>query len=668
MRSLAPDVVLVFGTEILRDEVIASFRGNLINLHLGLSPYYRGSGTNFWPLVNREPEYVGATIHYLDAGIDSGPIIAHVRPEMRADDGPHDVGNRTIVAAAAVLARLAAAHTQEPLSASPQDGWTSLPPSSLHRGRRAAVLSQFQRRHDRGVPGASRGPRRRAGTGARMKVLFCLLHFGYERNFEPVIRELAARGHHVHIAAERSDRDPAKAVVEAIAREHPNVTVGTLPSREKDQYRDVVQRIRTGFDYLRYLEPTYGGMPGLRMRSEDRVPVGLLRLLDLPGMKTAPGRALVRLTLQQLERATPPSEAITEYLRTERPDALLITPLIGIVTSSQLDYVAAAKQLGIPTGFCVWSWDNLSSKALLRDLPDRIFVWNETQKHEAVELHRVPPQRVVVSGAQCFDRWFDRKPSRTREEFCRHVGLPVDRPYVMYVCSTMVWKSPPEAQFVVRWIRHLRASADPVLRDAAILVRPHPGRLQEWTDVDLSGFEHVALSGRIGAAGAGAAYPIDDDSRADYFDALYHSSAVVGINTSAFIEAGIIGRPVYAILADEFSGTQSGTIHFRYLTEVGGGVAEAGTRVRGARGATGRCVEGPVAPRGAAAPVPRVVRAAARPGSTGDAGLRRRGRRPGVRASVRRRRAHPPDSRARPSGHRRARRSTASFNSPRRTR
>ena len=409
-----------------------------------------------------------------------------------------------------------------------------------------------------------------------MKILFCLLHFGYERNFEPVIRELAARGHHVHIAAERSDRDPAKAVVEAIAREHSNVTVGTLPSREKDQYRDVVQRIRTGFDYLRYLEPTYRGMPGLRMRSEDRVPVGLLRALDLPGMKSAPGRALVRLTLRRLERATPSSEAITEYLDAERPDAMLITPLIGIVTSSQLDYVAAAKRLGIPTGFCVWSWDNLSSKALLRDVPDRIFVWNETQKTEAVDLHGVPPQRVVVSGAQCFDRWFDRQPSRTREQFCRHVGLPVDRPYVMYVCSTMVWKSPPEAQFVVRWVRHLRASADPALRDAAILVRPHPGRLQEWADVDLSPFEHVAVSGRVGAASAGAAYPIDEDSRADYFDALYHSSAIVGINTSAFIEAGIIGRPVYAILADEFSGTQSGTIHFRYLTEVGGGVAEAG--------------------------------------------------------------------------------------------
>jgi len=122
MRRLEPDVVLVFGTELLRDEVIAAFRGNLINLHLGLSPYYRGSGTNFWPLVNREPEYVGATLHYLDAGIDSGPIIAHVRPEMRAVDGPHDVGNRTIISAAAMVLEIASAHAQEPLPALVQSG------------------------------------------------------------------------------------------------------------------------------------------------------------------------------------------------------------------------------------------------------------------------------------------------------------------------------------------------------------------------------------------------------------------------------------------------------------------------------------------------------------------------------------------------------------------
>ena len=119
MVAARPDVVFVFGTGILRQELLSAFDGRIINIHLGLSPYYRGAGTNFWPLVNREPEYVGATIHYLDAGIDTGPMLAHARPSILHGDGPHDIGNKTIVAAADALLRAAAAHlagTARPVS------------------------------------------------------------------------------------------------------------------------------------------------------------------------------------------------------------------------------------------------------------------------------------------------------------------------------------------------------------------------------------------------------------------------------------------------------------------------------------------------------------------------------------------------------------------------
>lgn len=109
MVALGPAAVLVFGTGILKGGIIDAFPGRIINIHLGLSPYYRGSGTNFWPLVNREPEYVGATIHFLDAGIDTGPIIAHVRPDIEASDGPHGIGNKAIRAAAAVAVEALAA-------------------------------------------------------------------------------------------------------------------------------------------------------------------------------------------------------------------------------------------------------------------------------------------------------------------------------------------------------------------------------------------------------------------------------------------------------------------------------------------------------------------------------------------------------------------------------
>jgi folate-dependent phosphoribosylglycinamide formyltransferase PurN len=120
MRKASPEVVLVFGTSLLQQPLIDAFAGRIINIHLGLSPYYRGAGTNFWPLVNGEPEYCGATIHLLDAGVDSGPILSHVRPDIRRGDGPHDIGNKTITAAAQALVEIARVHARSPLRGVPQ--------------------------------------------------------------------------------------------------------------------------------------------------------------------------------------------------------------------------------------------------------------------------------------------------------------------------------------------------------------------------------------------------------------------------------------------------------------------------------------------------------------------------------------------------------------------
>ena len=78
-------------------------------------------------------------------------------------------------------------------------------------------------------------------------------------------------------------------------------------------------------------------------------------------------------------------------------------------------------------------------------------------------------------------------------------------------------------------------------------------------------FEHVALYG---------SNPMDAASKEDYFESLYYSSAVVGLNTSAFLEGAIVGRPVHTILTPEFPDNQEGTLHFHYLLTVGGGVLQ----------------------------------------------------------------------------------------------
>ena len=121
-----------------------------------------------------------------------------------------------------------------------------------------------------------------------------------------------------------------------------------------------------------------------------------------------------------------------------------------------------------------------------------------------------------------------------------------------------------------------------MLRDAAILIRPHPQNAEQWRDFDSRPITKRSASGRVPAPIRWTA-----DARADYFDSMFHSVAVVGVNTSALIESGIVGRPVFTVLADEFAGQQEGTLHFQHLKNVNGGLLTAAPSLRGARRAAG---------------------------------------------------------------------------------
>ena len=246
------------------------------------------------------------------------------------------------------------------------------------------------------------------------------------------------------------------------------------------------------------------------------------------------------------------------------PDVLVISPLVTD-QSTQVDLIKAARRFGVRSALCVASWDHLTTKGLMRIQPDLVALWNHAQRREAIEFHGVEADRIVVTGAQCFDRWFDRTPRRTRADFCARVGLRPDRPFVVFVGSTASISTPAaEVQFVTRWIAAVR-NGPGSLSDLGILIRPHPYNSVHWGAVDLSEFPDVAVYPRHGAN------PVDTDDRADYYDTLHHGAAIVGINTSALIEAGIQNRPVFTIVDASFDDTQTGTLHFRYLLPENGG-------------------------------------------------------------------------------------------------
>jgi len=107
-RELKPDLICVFGTSLIRGDLLNEGRLGIINLHGGLSPEYRGADCTFWALYNGEPEKIGCTLHYIDAGIDTGRLIAHISPEVREGDGELELFWRAVQDGAVVYAEAVA--------------------------------------------------------------------------------------------------------------------------------------------------------------------------------------------------------------------------------------------------------------------------------------------------------------------------------------------------------------------------------------------------------------------------------------------------------------------------------------------------------------------------------------------------------------------------------
>jgi methionyl-tRNA formyltransferase len=86
LRSLDPDWLLVCGAPILSERILSIPRVCTVNVHFGIAPEYRGQDSLFWTLYRRDYEKIGFTLHEVDAGIDTGPILARGFPALSASE------------------------------------------------------------------------------------------------------------------------------------------------------------------------------------------------------------------------------------------------------------------------------------------------------------------------------------------------------------------------------------------------------------------------------------------------------------------------------------------------------------------------------------------------------------------------------------------------------
>jgi hypothetical protein len=84
MNELNPDVIIQAGAGILKRRIFSCARIGTLNMHHGIAPLIRGMNSIYWALWEREPSWIGATIHLIDDGIDTGAVLAYAPIRQRS--------------------------------------------------------------------------------------------------------------------------------------------------------------------------------------------------------------------------------------------------------------------------------------------------------------------------------------------------------------------------------------------------------------------------------------------------------------------------------------------------------------------------------------------------------------------------------------------------------
>lgn len=143
LAGLCPRIVAVYGTGVIPAAVLELAGEVALNMHTGLSPWYRGTACAFWPIVEGRPEMVGATVHECTAALDAGRIFFRERAQVFRGDDLHAIFARAVATGARGYGEVIGRALDGSLQGEPQD----LRLGREYRGSMLGIAAELRARH-----------------------------------------------------------------------------------------------------------------------------------------------------------------------------------------------------------------------------------------------------------------------------------------------------------------------------------------------------------------------------------------------------------------------------------------------------------------------------------------------------------------------------------------
>ncbi len=304
-----------------------------------------------------------------------------------------------------------------------------------------------------------------------------------------------------------------------------------------------------------------GRTESVRIRMMEARANGIIRWL---GIKAVLGRLVSRAAAPYALSDRLVSHPQMEQLFDEHQPALVVCANPGLVFS-EVPLMRTARRRGVACMVIDASWDNFTNKLLPVRQADRLVVWNEIMKDQAVRLHGYRPEAISVAGAPQFDVHFRAQARCTRAEFFQRISADPSRKLI--VLTTTPRSLYRHHDYV---LRELSAAIEGgPLAGAQVLVRLHP-RDEVEAYREFEGVPHVIIEKPVRPTVTGSdglAIDVMPEHQRHLGDTLCHADAVVNVASTITIEACIFDTPVVNVCFDGPGGepfVRSATRYYRF--------------------------------------------------------------------------------------------------------
>jgi hypothetical protein len=369
-----------------------------------------------------------------------------------------------------------------------------------------------------------------------------------------IIQTLTQKGNHIYLLFDRLwSKEWSPHIVDKFVENSDTIEVEWSLQRN-DFWRNIIFPSRELRSYISYLKRPDQSKYYLK-RWRKYLPSFLKKRVKSKFYRRIYNLPPIRILLENFEKIVPPDKKICKDLIQKKPDVVVITPM-NMRFSEEIEYTKAANHLNIPTIVPVYSWDNLTTKGLFHIIPDLTLVWNKVQRQEAIAIHAVPDDKILITGSPFFDKWFNSDHMKeNRFDFCRRIGLDPDKPFILYLGSS-INIAKDETWLIEEIYNRIKSNKDSRIRELRILVRPHPAHSKHYARLEN---KDIVVWPKEGAL------PEEENSQRDFLNMLCHSILTIGINTSGMIDAVINKKPCLTIMTEQYLTTQQQALHFKHL-------------------------------------------------------------------------------------------------------